>query len=216
MIALIPGESRTLFPRLIDEMYDLRLSANRARRDRPLGAVNRLSVVDYFDSLDPLYVLALDDAERIVGALRLLPTTGVTMLNDAFAATAPQRLRIESPLVWEASRLTLAPVENCPAQERIIDRAIGEIGAALNEIAQAAALTHVIGVFDGDAQRMLSRRGCAGESLSPPMSLDGMQMFVALYEIGDAMDAQFIHLAGDDVCRPVNLAEFESARFRRR
>ncbi len=216
MIALLPGESRALFPRLVDEMYDLRLSAVRARRDRPLGAVNRLSVVDYFDSLDPLYVLALDDAERIVGALRLLPTTGVTMLNDAFAATAPQRLRIESPLVWEASRLTLAAIENCQAQERIIDRAIGEIGAALNEIAQAAALTHVIGVFDGNAQSMLFRRGCAGESLSPPMSLDGMQMFIALYEVGATMDAQFMHLAGDDACRPVNLAEFESARFYRR
>ncbi len=216
MIALLPGESRALFPRLIDEMYDLRLSAVRARRERPLGAVNRLSVVDYFDSLDPLYVLALDDAERIVGALRLLPTTGVTMLNDAFAAAAPQRLRIESPLIWEGSRLSLAAIENCQAQERIIDRAIGEIGAALNEIAQAAALTHVIGVFAGDAQGMLSCRGCAGESLAPPMSLDGMQMFVALYEVGPAMDAQFMHLAGENACRPVNLAALESARFRGR
>ncbi len=216
MIALLPGESRALFPRLTDQMYDLRLSAAWACLDRPPGAVNRQAVVDYFDSLDPLYVLALDDAARIVGALRLLPTTGATMLNDAFASAAPQRLRIESPLIWEASRLTLAAIENCQAQERIIDRAIGEIGVALNEIAQAAALTHVIGVFAGDAQRMLSRRGCAGESLAPPMSLDGMQMFVALYEVRPAMDAQFLHLAGDAACRPVNLAELESARFRGR
>ncbi len=186
MIALLPGESRALFPRLTDEMYDLRLSAARARLDRPLGAVNRLTVVDYFDSLDPLYVLALDDAERVVGALRLLPTTGVTMLNDAFVAASPQRPRIESPLIWEASRLTLGGAENsldhaafrrnrlnaddvidsksveralrekpasafsrrALAQAKIIDRTIGEIGVALNEIAQAAALTHLVGVFD--------------------------------------------------------------------
>lgn len=216
MIALLPGESRTLFPRLTDDMYDLRLSAARERLDRPLGAVNRLAVVDYFDSLDPLYLLALDDAERIIGALRLLPTTGVTMLNDAFTAASPQRRRIESPLIWEASRLTLDATENCRAQQQIIDRAIGEIGVALNEIAKAAALTHVIGVFDGGAHRLLSLRGCAGEALAPPGSLDGAKICVALYEVGVAMDAQFSHLAGEGAFRPVNLASLESARFRGR
>lgn len=216
MIALLPGESRLLFPRLTNEMYDLRLSAARARLDRRPGSVNRLAVIDYFDSLDPLYLLALDDEQRIVGALRLLPTTGVTMLNDAFAANSPQRLRIESPLIWEASRLTLDATENSRAREKIIDRAIGEIGMALNEIAQNAALTHVIGVFDGGAQTMLSSRGCAGEAITLPRRLDGVEIFVVLYEVGPAMDAQFSHLAGESVGRPVNLAILESARFRGR
>ena len=35
MIALLPGESRALFPRLMDEMYDLRLGAARAHAGRP-------------------------------------------------------------------------------------------------------------------------------------------------------------------------------------
>lgn len=216
MIALLPGESRALFPRLTDEMYDLRLSAGRARRDHPPGAVNRQAVVDYFDSLDPLYLLALDDAERIVGAVRLLPTAGMTMLNDAFAATSPQRLRFESPLIWEASRLTLDATGSCQATGRMIDRAIGEIGVALNEIAKDAALTHVIGVFDSDAHGLLSLRGCAGEALAPPVSLDGAEIHVVLYEIGAAMDAQFSHLAGESVFSPVNLANLESARLRGR
>ena len=84
MIALLPGELRALFPRLMDEMYDLRLGAARAHAGRPSAAVHRLAVVDYFDSLDPLYVLALDEMEGVAGALRVLPTTGVTMLNDGF------------------------------------------------------------------------------------------------------------------------------------
>lgn len=214
MIALLPGESRAHFPRLIDEMFELRLRVARARLDCPLGAVNRLAVVDYFDSLDPLYVFALDDAERIVGALRLLPTTGATMLNDAFAAASPQHGRIESPLIWEASRLTLEAAENREEQERINDRAVGEIGVALNEIAQAAALTHLIGVFDGDAQKMLTRRGCGGEALAPPLRLDGLQIFVALYEVGPAMDALFVKLAGENARRPVNLVNLERTRRR--
>lgn len=212
MIALLPGESRARFPRITDEMYELRLDATRARLDRPLGAINRLTVVDYFDSLDPLYVLALDDAGRILGAIRLLPTTGVTMLNDAFAATLPERGRIESPLIWEASRLTLDASGNSPAQVRSIDRAVGELGCALNEIAQAAGLTHLIGVFDRAAYDLLSSRGCAGEALTPPLSLDSGQICVSLYEVGPAMDAQFIGLAGEDARRRVNLAELDSMR----
>lgn len=216
MIALLPGESRALFPRLTDQMYDLRLSAARARLDRPPGAVNRQAVVDYFDSLDPLYVLALDDAARIVGALRLLPTTGATMLNGAFAALPPQRPRIESPLIWEASRLTLDAAENFPAQEKIVDRAIGEIGLALNEIATCAALTHVIGLFDGAAHGLLSSRGCAGDAIAPPASLDGAEIHFALYEVGGWTNARFSHLAGEGACRPVDLASLEGARFRAR
>ncbi|MGD9657808.1 MAG: acyl-homoserine-lactone synthase [Methylocystis sp.] len=216
MIALLPGESRALFPRLTNEMYDLRLSAARTRSDRPPGAVNRLEIIDYFDSLDPLYVLALSDAERIVGALRLLPTTGVAMLNDAFVAPSPQRLRIESPLIWEASRLTLDVSDDCQRRHQIIDRAVGEIGVALNEIAKTAALTHVIGVFDSGAHRLLSLRGCAGEALAPPTCLDGAEINVSLYQVGRAMDAQFLHLAREGACRPVNLASLESARFRGR
>lgn len=216
MIALLPGESRGLYPRLIDEMYDLRLSAARSRFDRSPGAVNRLAVVDYFDSLDPLYVLALSDAERMVGALRLLPTTGATMLNDAFAANSPQRQRIESPLIWEASRLTLRESEDCQSRRQIIDQAVGELGVALNEIAKSAALTHVIGVFDSGAQKLLSLRGCAGEALARPAVLDGSEISIVLYEVGRAMDAQFLKFAGENDCRPVNLASLESARFRAR
>ncbi|MBM3564346.1 MAG: autoinducer synthesis protein [Alphaproteobacteria bacterium] len=212
MITLLPGESRARFPRFTDEMYELRLGASRARLDRPLGAINRLAVVDYFDSLDPLYVLALDDAGRIIGAIRLLPTTGATMLNDAFAATLPERGRIESPLIWEASRLTVDATGNSQAQERTIDRAVGELGCALNEIAQGAGLTHLIGVFDGGAYNLLSSRGCAGEALAPPLSLAGGQIFVAFYEVGPAMDAQFIRLAGENARRPINLADVDSTR----
>ncbi|MDP3554682.1 acyl-homoserine-lactone synthase [Methylocystis sp.] len=212
MIALLPGESRALFPRLMDEMYDLRLGAARAHAGRPSGAVHRLAVVDYFDSLDPLYVLALDEMECVAGALRLLPTTGVTMLNDAFAGALPDGLRVESPLIWEASRLTLRGAGDSRATDAAMIRTIGQLGVALNAIAQTAALTHLIGVFDRSMHRLLSHRGCAGETLAPPMRIDGADMFAVLYEVGAAMDAPFQTLAGDAWAPPINLADLERLR----
>ncbi|AZG76132.1 acyl-homoserine-lactone synthase [Methylocystis rosea] len=212
MIALLPGESRALFPRLMGEMYDLRLGAARAHAGRSSAAVHRLAVVDYFDSLDPLYVLALDEMEGVAGALRILPTTGVTMLNHGFAGAAPDGLRVESPLIWEASRLTLRAAGDSPATEAAIDRTIGQLGVALNAIAEAAALTHVIGVFDSSMHRLLSHRGCPGETLAPPMRIDGADIFAVLYEVGAAMDAPFRSLAGDASAPPINLADLERLR----
>ncbi len=44
--------------------------------------------------------------------------------------------------------------------------------------------------------------------------MDGAQTFVALYEVGPAMNAQFIRFLGQDARPPINLADLESARLR--
>jgi N-acyl-L-homoserine lactone synthetase len=211
MIALLPGEARAHFPRFMDEMLDLRLSVARSRHGRSSGPVHRLAALDYFDSLDPLYVLALDDNERVAGALRLLPTTGGTMLNDAFAAALPEGRRIESPLIWEASRWTLRGVEDPVRQAPYMDRTIGQLGVALNEIAEAAALTHLIAVCDSAVHQLLSLRGCAGDPLAL-LRVDGVGTHVVHYEVGAALDAQFRRLARDAALSSVNLADVERRR----
>ncbi len=42
--------------------------------------------VDEFDACRPVYLLQKDDDNRIQGCVRLLPTTGPTMLRDTFPA----------------------------------------------------------------------------------------------------------------------------------
>jgi acyl homoserine lactone synthase len=49
-----------------------------------------------------------------------------------------------------------------------ISRATAELGMALNEIGKAAALTHIVTVYDHAMHRMLLRTGCAGDPLGPP------------------------------------------------
>jgi len=93
-----------------------------------------------------------------------------------------------------------------------MDRTIGELGVALNEIAKAAALTHLVAVYDDWTRRLLSLRGCAGTALAPPMRFDGVEVFAAVYEVGAAMDAQFRRLAGDAARQRINLAELVRLR----
>jgi acyl homoserine lactone synthase len=195
VIKIIPGEWRERFPRLIDEMHKLRRNVFYERLKWQVTVINRWEV-DGYDALDPLYVLSLDENERVIGGLRLLPTTGFNMLNDTFPQLLPDGARIQSPLIWESSRFTVRMTGDKGVDFLTISRATAELGMALNEIGKAAALTHIVTVYDGAMHRMLSRVGCAGEPLGPPQTIGGVETYAVTYEIGTQWDRHVRGLAG--------------------
>lgn len=157
--------------------------------------INRWEI-DGYDALNPLYVLSLDDSERVVGGLRLLPTTGFNMLNDTFSELLPDGARIESPLIWEASRFAVRLTGDRRADGPIVGRATAELGLALNEIGKAAGLTHIIGVYDRVLHRLLTRCGCAGDPIGDPRIIGGVETYAVVYEVGPEWDAHVRQLAG--------------------
>lgn len=195
MIRIIPGEWRARFPRLIDEMHRLRRAVFHDRLKWQVTVINRWEI-DGYDALDPVYVIALDDDERIIGGLRLLPTTGFNMLNDTFAQLLPDGARIQSPLIWESSRFTVRMTGDSHVDAPVISRATAELGMALNEIGKAAALTHIVTVYDRAMHRMLTRCGCAGEPLGPSQMIGGVETYAVIYEVGEEWDARVRPLAG--------------------
>jgi N-acyl-L-homoserine lactone synthetase len=87
--------------RVVDEMHQLRA---RVFNDR-LGWDVTCSCgreADEFDALKPTYVIAISDADTVIGCARLLPTIGKTMLGSVFpellhaGALASCEWRIES------------------------------------------------------------------------------------------------------------------------
>ena len=127
MIRIIPGEWRARYPRLIDEMHKLRRSVFHERLKWQVTVINRWEI-DGYDALDPLYVLSLDEDERVIGGLRLLPTTGFNMLNDTFSQLLPDHARIQSPLIWESSRFTVKMTGDTRLDAPVISRATAELG----------------------------------------------------------------------------------------
>lgn len=194
MIKIIPGEWRGRFPRLIDEMHRLRRSVFYERLKWQVTVINRWEI-DGYDALDPLYVLSLDENERVIGGLRLLPTTGFNMLNDTFPQLLPGGARIQSPLIWESSRFTVRMTGDARIDSPTISRATAELGMALNEIGKAAALTHIVTVYDRVMHRLLTRVGCAGEPLGPPQTIGGVETYAVLYEVGPEWDPHVGRLA---------------------
>jgi N-acyl-L-homoserine lactone synthetase len=194
MIKIIPGEWRDRHPRLIDEMHKLRRNVFHDRLRWQVTVINKWEI-DGYDALNPLYVLALDEEERVVGSVRLLPTTGFNMLNDTFPELLPDNMRFCSPLIWEASRFTVRITGDARTDARVVSRTTAELLMSLNEIGRAAALSHLVVVCDQAMYRLLSRCDLAGDQLGEGKLIGGVMSYALVYEYGDELDARIAKLA---------------------
>ena len=86
--------------------------------------------IDGYDALDPVYLLSVNEADQVVGGLRLLPTMGFNMLNDTFSQLFPEGKRIESPLIWESSRFSIDCDIDIQIGPKRISRAMRNSGSA--------------------------------------------------------------------------------------
>jgi N-acyl-L-homoserine lactone synthetase len=183
MIRLVQGHQRAAFPREIEGMHRLRRKVFHDRMGWDV-AVIRDWEVDGFDALDPLYLLSIDDTGRIVGTLRMLPTTGFTMINDVFLQLLPEGNPIVSPLIWESSRFAVDRDADVPIGPNGVSRATAELGLGMNAIGMRLGLTHVVTVYDALVHRALKRGDCAGEPMGPPQRLGGRLAYLVIYEVG--------------------------------
>lgn len=61
--------------------------------------------IDRYDGLTPVYIVwQHEESAQFIGCMRLLPTTGPTLLSDTFRATYPEDVDFQHPTIWEASR----------------------------------------------------------------------------------------------------------------
>lgn len=99
---------------------------------------------DQYDDLNPLYVIA-SKGSRHVGSLRVLSTTGPTMINDHFSHLL-NGTQLYSALIWECTRFCVS------------DDAAREVAAALllggAELMEQFDVKHFAGVFDESMRRV--------------------------------------------------------------
>lgn len=178
MIKMIHGHERHLFPREMDQMHRLRKRVFHDRMQWDVPIINEWEV-DGFDALDPLYLLAMDDKDNVIGSTRLLPTTGYTMINDVFSELLPEQAPVYSPRIWEGSRFCVDSDVGAQGERTAFSRAALEMLIAGNEIGLEIGLTHTVAVFDLNMHRLMKRIGCAGEPLAPPRRI-GHVMCIAV------------------------------------
>ena len=165
MIVVIEPHNAHRYSYLVDEMFRLRARIFGERLKWDVHVVDGKER-DRFDDERPVYLIYTDDEQReIKGSLRLLPTTGPTLLADFFSETIPDAVHLSAPTIWECTRFCL--------DDRILDRGRQDelffesatMIAALGEVAINAGIESIIGNFEAPILRLYRRIGCDVEVL---------------------------------------------------
>lgn len=156
MIELIAPRHHREFAPTIAEMHRLRCRVFSDRLEWDVHVREGMEI-DQFDELGPIYLLLRRADESVHGCVRLLPSTGPTMLRDVFAQLLDGKAPPQDPRVWESSRFALDLPAGAPRSERGLAQATFELFAGMIEFGLAHSLVEIVTVTDVRIERILRR-----------------------------------------------------------
>jgi acyl homoserine lactone synthase len=185
MIIVVESHNADKHEHLLEQMFRLRA---RIFHDH-LGwdvAVRDGKERDQYDDQNPVYIIYTDDdGHKIKGSLRLLPTTGPTLLADFFSDTVPDAVHLMAPTIWECTRFCLDDEVWQKDKEEILF-ASTVLLVALGDLAVQAGIESVVGNFDASALHLWRRIGCELEILGST-SRYGRPVYLGLHPISAAI-----------------------------
>jgi acyl homoserine lactone synthase len=179
MMQLIEANYYGSFADELVEMHRLRCRVFKERLDWDVQVSGDMEI-DEFDSLHPTYLLQRADAGRIQGCVRLLSSTGPTMLRDTFPVLLDGAPAPSSPTIWESSRFALDVQTDVPKTTHGLASPTYELFAGMIEFGLSRRLTEIVTVTDARMERILRRAGWALRRIGKPHAL-GNTMAVAGY-----------------------------------
>lgn len=175
---------------LFNQMFALRARCFYERRGWSVNVVDGKEI-DYFDDLNPLYIM-VEEGGTLLASLRLLQTTGPHMLADIFPETMSEQPVIRHPLIWESTRFC---VDTNAAEGRGVNGvnwATSELLVGLFSMALETGLENIISVYDLYMERILRRAGCSFDRLGEPFAYDGLKTVAGLFEVSQSVVDELI------------------------
>lgn len=119
---------------------------------------------DRYDDLHPAYLLWCDEEkERLFGSVRLMPTTGPTLLYDVFRETFPDACDLVAPGIWEGTRMCIDEEAIMPDMRP--DRAFCLLLLALCEVALDSGIHTMISNYEPHMKRVYQKAGAELDEL---------------------------------------------------
>jgi N-acyl-L-homoserine lactone synthetase len=185
MIVVVESHNAETHANLLEQMFGLRA---RIFRDH-LGwdvKVTDGKERDKYDDEGPVYIIYTDHhGRKVKGSLRLLPTTGPTLLADLFSDTIPDAVNLSAPTIWECTRFCLDGNVLHGGKEEILF-ASTVLLIALDDLAIKAGIESVIGNFDDSMLHLWRRIGCEVEVLGST-SRYGRPVYLGLHPISEVI-----------------------------
>lgn len=165
MIVVVELNNACEHPDLLAQMFRLRARVFGERMRWDVNVVDGMER-DRYDDLDPVYILHTDDsATRVLGSLRILPTTGPTLISDCFADTLPDAALLSAPSIWECTRFCIdADALHSDDRDEML-AASAALLEGLGSVALRTGITTVLGNFAPSMLRVYRRVGCSVEVL---------------------------------------------------
>jgi len=183
MILLVTPDRYGEHTDALAEMYRLRYRVFKQRLGWDVDSSAGMEI-DAFDALHPVYLLQrADDSGRVQGCVRLLPSTGPTMLSETFAALLEGAAVPADPAVWESSRFALDRERGDSSRSRGLAHATYELFAGMIEFALPRRLTGIVTVTDLRMERILRRAGWPLQRLGRPKPVGGVLALAGRLEV---------------------------------
>jgi N-acyl-L-homoserine lactone synthetase len=158
MMQLITADYYNNFVDAVTEMHRLRYRVFKERLDWDVQFSGDMEI-DEFDALHPAYLIQRAPDSRVQGCVRLLPSTGPTMLRDTFPVLLDGTLAPASPVIWESSRFALDLAPDAPKAAHGLATATYELFAGMIEFGLSRQLAEIVTVTDARMERILRRAG---------------------------------------------------------
>ncbi|AKJ26889.1 acyl-homoserine-lactone synthase [Caldimonas brevitalea] len=147
---------------------------------------------DWYDAVDPYYLLMKGGDRQLYGCMRLLPTLGPNMLRDVFPTLLGGRPAPADPFTWEISRFATefpAPSADAACKQRQQTLRYEAIRAAMRRLidfADAHGIERYVMVTTPVVQRMLDQLQVPATCYAAPVRF-GVDEAVALsVQVGEA------------------------------
>ena len=183
MTVVIEQQNAHKYSELTDEMFKLRARIFRDRLGWDVQVVDGRER-DQYDDAGPVYVIYADkEGREVKGCLRLLPTTGPTLLADIFSDTMPDAVHLSAPTIWECTRFCIDDrftEGRRPSEGMLFASAI--MIEALGNLAIKAGIESIIANFDRPTLRLYRCIGCEVEILGSTFRY-GHRVYLGLFPI---------------------------------
>ena len=142
----------------LNKMYCFRHKVFYERLGWDVGNENGMER-DYYDELDPIYMLARNHHNEIEACWRLLPTTGPYMLKDTFPQLLCGDEAPQDPVIWELSRFAVLPSDSTEQTQATLNLLTFDMIRSVYDFAQQHGIQRYITVTSVALERLLKRTG---------------------------------------------------------
>lgn len=146
--------------------------------------------IDLYDARS-VYILWCDDRmETLIGCIRLLPTTGPTLLDAVFRSTYPSNVTLSAPSIWEATRACVDDRSLAVHHPELsAAAAFGRIMLAVCEWSLAHYVDTIVANYEPRVARIYRRAGIMVEELGRADGYGRFPVCCGLIEISTALRA---------------------------